>query len=162
MLIRTARPDDHDAIASIIMPVIRAGETYALAPGMPEAAALDYWFAPDNETFVAELGGDVVGTYFLHANQRGGGRHVANCGYITDAKARGKGVARRMCEHSLALATSQGYRAMQFNFVISTNEAAISLWQSLKFETVGRLPLAFEHPRFGYVDALVMFRLLSD
>jgi len=85
---------------------------------------------------------------------------VANCGYITDPAVAGKGVARRMAEHSIELARSQGFRAMQFNFVVSTNERAVRLWQSLGFEIVGRLPLAFRHPSLGYVDALVMFQAL--
>jgi ribosomal protein S18 acetylase RimI-like enzyme len=127
---------------------------------MSQAEALSYWMGSDRETFVADDGGDVVGTYFLRTNHAGGGDHVANCGYMTDARASGRGVARRMCEHSIAHARSRGYRAMQFNFVVSTNERAVRLWQSLGFEVVGRLPLAFHHPSHGYVDALVMFRSL--
>jgi ribosomal protein S18 acetylase RimI-like enzyme len=102
----------------------------------------------------------IVGTYFLRPNQLGGGAHVANCGYMTAAEATGRGVARRMCEHSMQRARDRGFRAMQFNFVVATNERAIRLWQDLGFETVGRLPLAFLHPRHGYTDALVMFRVL--
>ena len=93
-------------------------------------------------------------------NQPGGGRHVCNCGYVTAAKASGRGVARQMCLHSLGYAKTRDYRAMQFNFVVSTNERAVRLWQALGFKTVGRLPLAFNHPREGYVDAFVMFRSL--
>ena len=160
MLIRPARQDDEPAIWSIIGPTIRAGETYALDHNMSEAEALSYWMAPDRETFVAEEHGRILGTYYLRANQPGGGDHVANCGYMTDAAAGDRGIARRMCEHSLAHARSRGYRAMQFNFVVSTNEPAIHLWQSLGFEVVGRLPLAFRHPSQGYVDTLVMFKAL--
>ena len=104
--------------------------------------------------------GASLAPYYLRSNQAGGGDHVANCGYMTDTVAVGRGVARRMCEHSLAYARSRGYRAMQFNFVVSTNERAVRLWQSLDFKVVGRLPLAFRHPAQGYVDALVMFRAL--
>ncbi len=160
MLIRAARKDDESAIWAIIGPVIRAGETYALPSGMSEAAALSYWMAPDRETFAAEENGRIVGTYYLRPNQAGGGDHVANCGYMTCAYARGRGVARQMCEHSLALAKARGFRAMQFNFVVSTNTAALHLWKSLGFEIVGRLPLAFRHPSQGYADAFVMFRAL--
>ncbi len=160
MKIRRATPVDRDAIWSIIGPIIRAGETYALDRNMVEAEALAYWTGPDRETFVAEEGGRLLGTYYIRPNQPGGGDHVANCGYITDAQAVGRGVARRMCEHSLEYARSRGFRAMQFNFVISTNERAVRLWQSLGFEIVGRLPLAFRHPSLGYVDALVMFQPL--
>jgi ribosomal protein S18 acetylase RimI-like enzyme len=160
VLIRPARTEDADAIWAIIGPTIRAGETYALDPELSEAEALAYWFGPDKETFVAEQDGEVVGTYYLRANQGGGGRHVCNCGYMTAAKAAGRGVARRMCEHSLEHARSRGFRAMQFNFVVGANERAIALWKSLGFEIVGRLPLAFRHPQRGYVDAFVMFRTL--
>jgi ribosomal protein S18 acetylase RimI-like enzyme len=160
MMIRPATRDDAAAIWSIIGPVIRAGETYALPRNLSEADALSYWMGPDRQTFVAVADGRVVGTYYLRANQAGGGDHVANCGYITDPASAGQGIARRMAEHSLELARSQGFRAMQFNFVVSTNERAVRLWQSLGFEIVGRLPLAFHHPERGYVDALVMFRAL--
>jgi ribosomal protein S18 acetylase RimI-like enzyme len=160
MLIRPARPQDSPAIWSIIGPTIRAGETYALDPNMSESDALAYWLGADKETFVAEEDGVVLGTYFMRANQAGGGAHVCNCGYVTSAAATGRGIARLMCKHSLEHARARGYRAMQFNFVISTNEAAVSLWKSLGFEIVGRLPLAFRHPTEGYVDALVMFQQL--
>ncbi len=160
MLIRPAQPHDHEAIWRALEPVIRAGETYALARQMSEADAILYWTGPDRETFVAEAEGRLLGTYYLRANQRGGGAHVANCGYVTARDATGRGVARRMCEHSVHRARERGFKAMQFNLVVSTNERAIGLWESLAFETVGRLPGAFLHPRFGYVDALVMFRTL--
>ncbi len=160
MLIRPAQPRDHEAIWQALEPVIRAGETYALPRQMSEADAILYWIGADRETFVAEVEGRLLGTYHLRANQRGGGAHVANCGYVTARDATGRGVARRMCEHSVQHARERGFKAMQFNLVVSTNERAIRLWESLGFETVGRLPGAFLHPRFGYVDALVMFRTL--
>ena len=127
---------------------------------MSESAAMAYWTGPDRETFVAEEGGQVLGTYVLKANQLGGGAHVANCGYVTAARAKGRGIARRMCGHSLDEARRRGFRAMQFNLVVATNEPAVHLWTSLGFTTIGRLPGAFQHPSLGYVDALVMFREL--
>lgn len=160
MQIRKAEACDAPAIAEIILPIIREGTTYALDPDISEAEALRYWTGLDKDTFVAEEDGVILGTYFMRPNQAGGGRHVCNCGYMTRASATGHGVARSMCEHSFAYAVSRGYRAMQFNFVISTNERAVRLWQSLRFEIVGRLPEAFQHPAHGYVDAFVMYRLL--
>ena len=160
MQIRKAEASDGPAIVEIILPVIREGTTYALDPDLSEAEALSYWTGPDKETFVAEEDGVILGTYYMRPNQAGGGRHVCNCGYMTRASATGRGVARSMCEHSLAYAASHGYLAMQFNFVISTNERAVRLWQSLGFEIVGRLPDAFRHPAHGYVDAFVMYRSL--
>jgi ribosomal protein S18 acetylase RimI-like enzyme len=158
--IRKAESRDAGAIAAIIVPVIREGATYALDASLSEADALAYWMAADKETFVAEEDGVIAGTYYMRPNQAGGGRHVCNCGYMTSAAATGRGIARRMCEHSLQHARSRGYRAMQFNFVVSTNERAVRLWQSLGFEIVGRLPGAFRHPSAGYVDAFVMYRQL--
>jgi len=160
MLIRPATPDDAAAIWAIIAPVIRAGETYTLDRDMNERDALGYWFGGDKEVFVAEADGAVLGTYYLRANQAGGGRHVCNAGYMTAAAATGRGVARTMALHSIDHARSRGFRAMQFNFVVSSNVRAVGLWQSLGFEIVGRLPGAFDHPADGFVDALVMYRTL--
>jgi ribosomal protein S18 acetylase RimI-like enzyme len=161
-LIRAATAQDEEQIWRLLEPVFRAGETYNVPPEISREEALGYWRAPGHAVFVFEESGAILGTYFLRANQRGGGSHVANCGYITASHATGRGIARAMCEHSLELAATRGFRAMQFNFVVSTNERAVKLWQSLGFETVGRLPEAFLHPVLGYVDALVMFRKLAS
>ncbi|MEO8368262.1 MAG: GNAT family N-acetyltransferase [Candidatus Solibacter sp.] len=158
--IREAEPRDRDAVWEILEPTIRAGETYTLPRDMTRDHALEYWFDPCHEVFVAELDAEIAATYYLHANQRGGGNHVANCGYMTAAWAAGRGLARAMCAHSLDRARQRGFRAMQFNFVVSTNHRAVRLWQHFGFDTVGRLPGAFHHPQSGDVDALVMYRLL--
>jgi len=159
-VIRGAAAADREAVWAILEPMIRAGETYTLPREMSRDAALDYWFGAGHEVFVAEENGAVLGTYFMQANQKGGGDHVANCGYVTAPDATGRGIARAMCSHSLEHAKSRGFRAMQFNFVVSTNERAVRLWQSLGFEIAGRLPGAFRHPAAGFVDALVMYRIL--
>ena len=161
LTIREARrPEDADAVWAILEPVIRAGETYALPRDMSREQALAYWFSDGHTVFVADEDGQILGTYFLHPNQKGGGSHVANCGYITAAAASGRGIARRMCSHSLEYARDHGFRAMQFNFVVSTNERAVRLWESLGFKIVGTLPEAFLHPVKGYTDAYVMYRTL--
>jgi L-amino acid N-acyltransferase YncA len=161
MDIRAATPADRDGIWNILEPTIRAGDTYPLPRDMSRDDALAYWFSPGHDVFVAEENGELLGTYYLRANQRGGGSHVANCGYITAAWATGRGVARTMCQHSLAAASARGFRAMQFNYVVSTNDRAVRLWQACGFEVVGRLPSAFNHPRRGCVDVLVMYRSLE-
>lgn len=161
LVIRPAGPRDREAIWAILEPMLRAGETYAIPADISEADALAYWLGPDRATFVAEREGAVLGTYYIRANQTGGGAHVCNCGYVTGTAARGQGIARAMCAHSLAEARARGFRAMQFNFVIATNEGAIRLWEKMGFATVGRLPGAFLHPRAGYVDALVMYQPLE-
>ena len=159
-MIRTAKPEDRNAIWAIIGPVFCSGETYAIDRDISEEDALDYWLGADHETFVFERNGEVVGTYYMCANKDGGGAHIANCGYMTSPTAQGRGIARRMGEHSISHAKSRGYRGIQFNCVVSSNERAIKLWESLGFETVGRIPGGFKHPSLGYIDALIMFRNL--
>ncbi|ESQ75175.1 GNAT family N-acetyltransferase [Asticcacaulis sp. AC402] len=160
MILRPATTADGDAIWQIMEPVLRAGETYTLPDAWRRDEALDYWFAPPHQVFVAEDEGRILGHYFLSPNRQGRGDHVANCGYMTAPKATGKGVATAMCRHSLDLARAQGFRAMQFNSVVATNTRAIALWQRLGFDVVGRLPGAFHHPAQGYVDLLVMYQTL--
>src|SRR5258707_15029158 len=122
MLIRPATDADANPIWAIMEPIVRAGETYTLPGNMDERAALEYWLSAGHEVFVAEENGKIVGTYFLQANQHGGGGHVANCGYMTAVNATGRGVARSLCAHSRDHAREPGFRAMQYNFVISTND----------------------------------------
>jgi ribosomal protein S18 acetylase RimI-like enzyme len=160
-LIRAAVPADAEGILRVIEPAFRAGETYTLPPDISAEDSLHYWLSDLHEVFVFEEAGEIFGTYFLQANHSGGGAHVANCGYITAAHAVGRGIARAMCAHSLERAKARGFKAMQFNFVVSTNHHAVKLWQSFGFAIVGRLPDAFLHPKWGYVDALVMFKHLS-
>lgn len=158
--IRPALPDDDDAIWRILEPVFRAGETYPQPREISRADALAYWRAPGNEVLVAEQAGAIVGSYYLRANNKGGGAHVANCGYVVAPAMTGRGVARTMCMDSLERARTRGFRAMQFNFVIASNERAVRLWQACGFEIVGRVPGAFRHPVLGDVDAYVMQRTL--
>jgi L-amino acid N-acyltransferase YncA len=161
MKIRRATERDRDAIWKIFHEVVAAGDTYALDPSISREDALAYWFAPDTHAYVAEQPAiGVAGTYILRPNQSGGGSHVANAGFMVSAGARGKGIGRAMAEHCLGEARQLGFRAMQFNYVISTNTAAIRLWQELGFKTVGKLPDAFRHPDKGYVDVYVMYRSL--
>jgi L-amino acid N-acyltransferase YncA len=158
--IRPATEADQDAIWNIFHEVVAAGDTYAFDPQMPREAALTYWFGRAAHTYSAEQDGQIVGTYILKANQSGPGSHVANAAFMVPKSSRGKGVGRAMGEHCLQEAHRLGFRAMQFNFVVSTNESAVRLWQQLGFEIVGTLPGAFRHPEKGYVDVYVMFRAL--
>jgi L-amino acid N-acyltransferase YncA len=158
--IRPATEQDRDAIWNIFHDIITVGDTYAFDPGMSREEALAYWFRADTRTYVAENDGRVVGTYILTANQPGLGSHVANAAFMVAQDTRGLGVGRNMAEHSLSEAGRLGFRAMQFNFVVSTNTSAIHLWQQLGFKIVGTLPGAFRHSKLGYVDVYVMFRSL--
>jgi ribosomal protein S18 acetylase RimI-like enzyme len=156
--IRPAEAQDDEAIWRVLEPTFRAGETYPIPCDISRADALAYWRSPAHTVFVAEVSGEIAGTYYLRANNRGGGAHVANCGYIVAPYAIRQGVARAMCADSLDRARAQKFRAMQFNFVVASNERAVRLWRDLGFAVVGRLPGVFQHPRLGFVDALVMHR----
>ena len=161
--IRPATPADRGAIWEIFHEVVAAGDTYAFDPNISREDALAYWLRSDTHTCVAAQDRHLLGTYILRPNQAGGGAHVANAAFMVSSLARGKGIGRAMAEHCLNEARRLGFRAMQFNFVVSTNESAIRLWKQLGFEIVGTLPSAFRHPEKGYVDVYVMFRsLITD
>ena len=160
--LRPATKPDRDPVWDIFHALVTAGDTYAFDPKMSRDEALAYWFRADTHTYVAERDGRVVGTYILKANQPGLGSHVANAAFMVASDAQGSGVGRIMAEHCLSEARHLGFRAMQFNFVVSTNMPAIHLWEQLGFKTVGTLPAAFHHPQKGYVDVYVMFRSLEE
>ncbi|MEM9218928.1 MAG: GNAT family N-acetyltransferase [Cyanobacteria bacterium P01_F01_bin.150] len=157
--IRSSTPSDWPAIWAILEPVFRAGETYAYSPDISEAEAHNAWVEMPQVTYVAEdEAGTMLGTYFLRPNQPGLGSHVCNCGYVVASAAQRKGVATLMGQHSQQEAQRFGFRAIQYNFVISTNTVAVRLWQKLGMEIVGTLPGAFKHPKLGYVDVFVMYK----
>lgn len=160
--IREATDGDRDAIWEIFRATIAPGDSFVYDPNTPREEAMAYWFAKGTCTYVAEANGRIVGSYILRDNRPGLGNHVSNAGFMVDPAARGAGVGRIMCLHALDEARRLGYRAMQFNFVISTNESAVHLWQSLGFKIVGTLPGAFRHAKKGFVDAYVMFRWLEE
>ena len=160
MVIREATEQDFEAIWPIFHEIVVAGETYAYERGTSQEEARQIWLHTPRQTFVVEVDGRILGTYTLKTNQAGPGSHVCNCGYMVASQARGMGLATAMCEHSQRVAVELGYKAMQFNFVASTNEGAVRLWQKLGFAIVGRLPGAFNHPTQGFVDALVMYKWL--
>jgi RimJ/RimL family protein N-acetyltransferase len=161
--IRRIRHGDWQETWGIMEPVFRAGESYSYARDINEEQAFDAWVKTPAATYVAvDDSRRIVGTYFLKANQPGQGAHVCNCGYIVAAVARGKGIASAMCEHSQDEALRMGFRAMQYNLVVATNESAVRLWQKHGFDIVGTLPGAFLHPSKGYVDAHIMYKQLGE
>jgi L-amino acid N-acyltransferase YncA len=160
--IRPAVPADFEALWPIFQAVVATGTTYFFAPDTSREDARAYWFAPGISSFVAEDDGRVVGMYKIVANHRDLGSHVANASFMVDPAASGKGVGRAMGAHCLREARRMGFLAMQFNLVVSTNEAAVALWKKLGFEIVGTLPKVFRHRERGLVDAYVMHRFLDD
>jgi L-amino acid N-acyltransferase YncA len=162
LTIRPAEDRDREVVWQIFRATIAPGDAFVYDPNTPREEAMAYWFGPGTRTYVAEQNGRIIGSYILRANRPGLGNHVANAGFMVDPAARGSGAGRAMGNHALDEARRLGYRAMQFNFVISTNESAVHLWQELGFRIVGTLPGAFRHAAKGFVDAYVMFRSLDD
>lgn len=162
MTIRPATIADYDAIWALLQPVFVAGDTYAVDPAISKTDALTYWMTTPEATYVVEQAGQIVGTYYIKANQPGGGAHICNCGYVVSPGARGQGLAAQMCVASQAQARELGYLAMQFNFVLSSNAGAVRLWQKLGFATIGTIPHAFLHPSGVMVDAFIMHKSLAD
>ena len=162
LTIRPAEDRDRGRVWEIFRATVAPGDSFVYDPKTPREEAMASWFAPGTRTYVAEKDGEVVGSYMLRPNRPGLGNHVSNAGFMVDPSVRRSGVGRAMGNHALEEARRLGYRAMQFNFVISTNESAVHLWQSLGFKIVGTLPGAFRHAKKGLVDAYVMFRWLDD
>ncbi|MGP9823704.1 GNAT family N-acetyltransferase [Ectopseudomonas khazarica] len=159
--IRPLEAADFDQVWPIIRDVVQAQETYAFDPDMDRETAWKTWVELPRATFVVEQHGQILGSYYIKANAAGPGDHVCNCGYMTAAAARGKGVASAMCRHSLQVGRELGFSAMQFNSVVASNTVAVALWQKLGFAIVGTLPKAYRHARLGLVDCHVMFRSLT-
>lgn len=162
LTIREIGADEFHLVWPIFHDVVAAGDTYAFDPATTFDEAQRLWTTPPTRAFAAFIGERVVGTYMLRAAQLGLGNHVANAGYMVAPAHRGRGIARQLCHHSLDEARRAGFRAMQFGFVVSTNESAVGLWQRCGFSIVGRVPAAFRHASKGLVDVLVMHRSLED
>lgn len=161
-VIRPATEADWPAIWELFRAVTAAGDAFAYDTDTPEAVARKLWFDPPAVPFAAEEAGHILGTYYVRPNQPGRGDHVANAGYIVAEAARGRGLAAKLCGHSIDTATRLGFRAMQFNFVVASNEAAVKTWKKHGFAVVGTVPAAFRHAALGFVDAFVMHRMLTD
>ncbi|MGX9355640.1 N-acetyltransferase family protein [Roseobacteraceae bacterium S113] len=157
--VRSASPADEDVIWEMLRPVFRAGDTYAVDPGISREDALGYWLA--EHVFLAEIDGTALGTFYIQRNRPGGGSHYCNCGFVTAPAAQGRGVARAMLEQALVRAGPLGFEGMVFNFVVANNTRAVATWEKAGFYIIGRVPGAFRHPQDGDIDALVMFRKLD-
>ncbi|TRX50460.1 GNAT family N-acetyltransferase [Fulvivirga sp. M361] len=161
MDIRKANVSDYESVWRIFIQVIKAGDTYVFPPDTDKRDLSKYWFTPDMETYVVEDQGEIIGTYFIKPNQPGLGSHIANCGYMVSPDAQGKGIGKLLCKHSIKRSKELGFKAMQFNLVVSTNQAAIKLWEKYGFKIIGTIPNGFNHLTLGYVDFHIMYRSLN-
>lgn len=161
MQIREATANDFEEIWPIFQEIASAGDTYAYPQNTSKEQAQRLWMVLPRKTFVAEGAGQILGSYYIKTNQTRPGSHVCNCGFMVSSKARNKVIATSMCEHSQKKAIGLCYKSMQFNFVATSNDGAVRLWNKLGFDTIGRLPKAFNHPTLGFIDALVMYKWLE-
>lgn len=162
IVIRQAHTNDFEQIWKIFQEVIRSMDTYAWDPHTSQEDAYKIWMSPDNQVFVATINNEIVGTYYIKPNQPSLGSHVANAAYMVDPHKQGHGVGKAMASHSLEEAKKNGYIAMQFNFVVSSNENAVNLWKKMGFKIIGVSPKAFKHPKLDFVDVFIMHRFLND
>jgi len=160
MQIRQATEEDIEQVWTIFKEVIKTGDTYTFSPNTPKTDIKKYWFADYMTTFVAEQQGEILGTYIIKPNQIGSGSHIANCSYMVHPKEHGKGIGKKMCEHSLSFAKQAGYYGIQFNIVVSTNHGAVHVWKKFGFKIIGTTPKGFRHPELGLVDTYIMFKEL--
>jgi L-amino acid N-acyltransferase YncA len=164
MIIRIAdEEDDYDKIWDIFSNVISTSNTYVFDPKTPKDSLQKNWFADYMDTFVAVDDNDeIIGTYIIKPNQIDLGNHIANCSYMVNSKHQGKGIGKRLCEHSIKFAKDKGYLGIQFNIVVSTNTNAIKLWKKYGFKIIGTTPKGFRHKDIGFIDTYIMFKDLID
>lgn len=160
LAMRKATSKDAEAIWKILKEVISRGDSFVFVPDSPKEKMMAYWMESEKHTYVAVLDNSIVGSFFIKTNQPGLGSHIANAGYMTSPLASGKGIGKAMGQFSLEEARRLGYKAMQFNIVVKSNERAVRLWQSLGFKIIGEIPEAFNHKTLGMTNAYVMYQKL--
>jgi L-amino acid N-acyltransferase YncA len=158
--IRKYSEEDKERIWEIIKFVISTGDSYTYSPDSTPDETLADWCSAEKQTYVAVSENKIVATFYIKPNQTGLGSHIANGSYMVAPEARGKSVGRKIGEFSIAEAKRLGFHALQFNFVVKSNEKAVRLWQSIGFEIIGEIPEAFRHVENGLTNAYIMYRKL--
>lgn len=161
--VRKARLEDFEQIYSIFCKILDAGTTYSYSnKEMTPDRSLAYWIsAPGTKCFVADCGGEIAGMASVRPNRTCHGDHVANASLVVSPEHQGKGIGKALAKRVLKEAKKLGYKAMQYNFVVSTNKIAVDLWKSLGFAIVGTLPKGFQHINGKLVDVYIMHKFLK-
>lgn len=162
MNIRRATETDYNKVWEIFSNVIIAGDTYVFYPNTPKSDLKKYWFADYMKTYVIEENGEILGTYIIKPNQIDLGSHIANCSYMVNPNSQGKGIGKKLCEHSIKIARENKFEGIQLNIVVSTNKTAVELWKKYGFEIIGTTPNGFKHKKLGLVDTYIMYKDLNN
>jgi GNAT superfamily N-acetyltransferase len=158
MTISEITKSDFELFWPFFKEIVSAQETYAFDPEMDFESAYNLWCLSPQKSYVIKDNDLIMGSYYIKPNAAGPSSHIANCGYMVSPQSRGKGIARKLCLHSQQVAIELGYRAMQFNSVVSSNEIAIELWKKLGYEIIGTIPQAYKHKRLGLIDSFIMHK----
>ncbi|MGO4818503.1 GNAT family N-acetyltransferase [Flavobacterium sp. W22_SRS_FP1] len=161
MNVREATELDYDSIWDIFKMVIATADTYVFNPNTSKSDLRKHWLSNYMQTYVVTEDEKILGTYILKPNQIDLGDHIANCSYMVNPDVQGKGVGKLMCQHSIEAARESGFEAIQFNIVVSTNQAAVNLWKKFEFEIIGVTPKGFRHGKLGFVDTYIMYKNLK-
>lgn len=159
-MIRRATIEDYEAVWEIFHLVVQTEDTFIFSANTRKEDLQEHWFASYMHTNVYEIKKKILGTYIVQPNQVSLRNHIANASYMVHPNAQGKGIGKKLCEHSLNLAKDLGFIAMQFNMVVCTNISAIALWKKLGFEIIGTTPKGFKHKKIGLIDTYIMYKTL--
>jgi GNAT superfamily N-acetyltransferase len=158
VIIRTAVDTDWPRIWPFFSAIVASGESYAFPLDLTEETGRGWWMEqPPGQTVVAVAGEDLLGSAKMGPNRPGRGAHVATASFMVDPAHRGHGTGRALGQYVIDWARASGYRGIQFNAVVETNTAAVTLWQAIGFHIIGTVPEAFDHPDHGLVGLHVMY-----
>jgi GNAT superfamily N-acetyltransferase len=158
-MIRTAAPEDWPRIFPFFSRIVEEGRTYAFPTGLTQDTGEAWWMEQQpGQTVVALEGDTVVGSARMGPNRPGRGAHVSTASFMVDPEHQGRGVGRALGEYVVEWGRSNGYHAMQFNAVVETNTAAVSLWKTMGFQILATVPEAFDHPDNGLVGLHLMYQ----
>jgi L-amino acid N-acyltransferase YncA len=156
--IRDANERDWDEIFPFFAAIVDQGATYAYPDALTKDEARALWMqASPNHCVVAVEDDRVIATATMGPNRPGRGSHVATASFMVDPQSRGRGAGWALGKYVIEWARAGGFRAIQFNAVVETNESAVRLWKKLGFEVLATVPEAFDHRDIGLVGLHVMY-----
>lgn len=159
--IREAHDEDWPRIYPIFRTTVEGGKTYAFPENLSLEEARPWWMEKLPGVSVVAVEGDaMLGSAKMGPNRPGRGSHIATASFMVDRARQGRGIGTALGNYVIEWARTHGYRGMQFNAVVETNEPAVHLWQKLGFDVLATIPAAFDHSEYGFIGLHVMYRSL--